>query len=38
MQGAITLRSARCQSAYWDNGDLWLVNYLARGEYAAYPI
>ena len=38
MQGAITLRSARCQSAYWDNGDLRLVNYLTRGEYAANPI
>jgi SagB-type dehydrogenase family enzyme len=38
MQGAITLRSARCQSAYWDNGDLRLVNYLTRGEYAANPV
>src|SRR5579862_3133457 len=38
MQGAITLRSARCQSAYWDNGDLRLVNYLTREEYAANPI
>jgi SagB-type dehydrogenase family enzyme len=38
MQGAITLRSARCQSAYWDNGDLRLVNYLTRGEYGANPI
>jgi SagB-type dehydrogenase family enzyme len=38
MQGAVTLRSARCQSAYWDNGDLRLVNYLTRGEFAANPI
>jgi SagB-type dehydrogenase family enzyme len=38
MQGAVTLRSARCQSAYWDDGDLRLVNYLTRGEYAANPI
>jgi SagB-type dehydrogenase family enzyme len=38
MQGAITLRSARCQSAYWDDGELRLVNYLTRGEYAANPI
>jgi len=38
MQAAITLRSARCQSAYWDNGDLRLVNYLTREEYAANPI
>jgi len=34
----ITLRSARCQSAYWDNGDLRLVNYLTRAEYAANPV
>jgi SagB-type dehydrogenase family enzyme len=38
MQGAVTLRSARCQSAYWDNGQLRLVNYLTRGEYAANPV
>jgi SagB-type dehydrogenase family enzyme len=38
MRGATTLRSARCQSAYWDNGDLRLVNYLTRGEYAANPV
>jgi SagB-type dehydrogenase family enzyme len=38
MQGAITLKSTRCQSAYWDNGELRLVNYLTRGEYAANPI
>jgi SagB-type dehydrogenase family enzyme len=35
MHGATTLRSARCQSAYWDNGELRLVNYLTRQEYAA---
>jgi SagB-type dehydrogenase family enzyme len=38
VQSAITLRSARCQSAYWDEGDLRLVNYLTRGEYAANPV
>jgi len=38
MQVAVTLRSARCQSAYWDNGDLRLVNYLTREEYVANPI
>lgn len=38
MQGAIRLRSARCQSAYWDNGDLRIVNYLSRDEFAANPI
>jgi SagB-type dehydrogenase family enzyme len=38
MQDATTLRSARCQSAYWDNGELRLVNFLTRGEYAANPI
>ena len=31
-------RSARCQSAYWDNGDLRIVNYLTRGTYAANPV
>jgi SagB-type dehydrogenase family enzyme len=38
VQGAIPLRSARCQAAYWDDGDLRLVNYLTRVEYAANPI
>jgi SagB-type dehydrogenase family enzyme len=37
-QGALSLRSARCQSAYWDNGDLRVVNYLTRGEFAANAI
>jgi SagB-type dehydrogenase family enzyme len=37
-QGAIRLRSARCQSAYWDNGDLRIVNYLARSKFAANPV
>jgi len=32
------LRSARCQSAYWDNGDLRIVNYLTRATFAANPI
>jgi SagB-type dehydrogenase family enzyme len=32
------LRSARCQSAYWDNGDLRIVNYLTRETFAANPI
>jgi SagB-type dehydrogenase family enzyme len=36
--GAILLRSARCQSAYWHNGDLRLVNYLTRSRFAANPI
>jgi len=38
MQGALALRSARCQSAYWDNGELRIVNYLTRGTFAANPI
>lgn len=38
MQGAVILRSARCQSAYWDNGGLRLLNYLTREEYTANPI
>jgi SagB-type dehydrogenase family enzyme len=37
-QGAILLRSARCQSAYWDNGDLRIVNYLTQGRFSANPI
>jgi SagB-type dehydrogenase family enzyme len=36
--GAILLRSARCQSAYWHNGDLRIVNYLTRNRFAANPI
>jgi len=32
------LRSARCQFAYWDNGDLRIVNYLTRGTFAANPV
>ena len=37
-QAVIRLRSARCQFAYWDNGDLRIVNYLTRGTFAANPI
>jgi SagB-type dehydrogenase family enzyme len=37
-QGAIRLISARCQSAYWDNGDLRIVNYLTRSRFAAHPV
>jgi SagB-type dehydrogenase family enzyme len=36
--GAIKLRSARCQSAYWVDGDLRIVNYLTRGTFSANPI
>jgi len=32
------LRSARCQSAYWVDGDLRIINYLTRGTSAANPI
>jgi SagB-type dehydrogenase family enzyme len=32
------LRSARCQSPYWDNGKLRIVNYLTRAAFAANPI
>jgi SagB-type dehydrogenase family enzyme len=34
----IRLRSARCQSAYWNGGDLRLVNYLNRSEFSANAI
>ena len=37
-EGALTLRSARCQSAYWHKGKLRVVNYLTRGVFAANPI
>ena len=32
------MRSARCQSAYWDNGDLRIVNYLTRDRFSANPV
>jgi SagB-type dehydrogenase family enzyme len=32
------LRSARCQSTYWDNGNLRIVNFLTRRTFAANPI
>ena len=35
MKGALTLRSARCQSAYWDKGELRIVNHLTRRTFAA---
>jgi len=38
MKGALTLRSARCQSVHWDNGELRVVNHLTRGVIAAQPI
>jgi SagB-type dehydrogenase family enzyme len=38
MPGAMKLRSARCQSTYWDNGDLRIVNYLTRRTFSANPI
>jgi SagB-type dehydrogenase family enzyme len=38
MPGAMKLRSARCQSAYWHDGDLRIVNYLTRRTFSANPI
>jgi SagB-type dehydrogenase family enzyme len=38
VSGAIKLRSAHCQSAYWVDGDLRIVNYLTRGTFSANPI
>jgi SagB-type dehydrogenase family enzyme len=38
VQGALTLRSARCQSVYWDGGDLRIVSYLARSAFSANPV
>ena len=38
MPGAMKLRSARCQSTYWDDGDLRIVNYLTRRTFSANPI
>jgi SagB-type dehydrogenase family enzyme len=37
-QDVIKWRSARCQSAYWVNGDLRIVNYLTRGRFSANPV
>jgi SagB-type dehydrogenase family enzyme len=33
-----TLRSTRCQLAYWEDGDLRIVNYLTREVFSANPI
>ena len=32
------LRSASCQLAYWEGGDLRIVNYLARRVFSAKPV
>jgi SagB-type dehydrogenase family enzyme len=37
-RGVIRLRSARCQSAYWDRSDLRIVNYLTRGTFSANQV
>jgi len=34
-QPAITLRSARCQWAYWKDGDLRIVNFLTGSQFSA---
>jgi SagB-type dehydrogenase family enzyme len=34
---AMKLRSARCQSAYWHDGNLRIVNYLTRRTFSANP-
>jgi len=36
--GAVRLISARCQSAYWDDGNLRIVHYLTRRTFTANPI
>jgi SagB-type dehydrogenase family enzyme len=38
MPGAMKLRSARCQTAYWDDGGLRIANYLARRTFSANPV
>ena len=38
MPRALTLRSARCQSVHWHDGELRIVNYLTRETFAAQPI
>lgn len=35
---SLQLRSARCQWAHWDAGELRIVNYLTRERFAANPI
>jgi SagB-type dehydrogenase family enzyme len=37
-RGVIRFISARCQSVYWDKGDLRIVNYLTRGIFSANPV
>jgi len=37
-QPVILLRSARCQWAYWSDGDLRIVNFLTGGQFSANPI
>lgn len=34
----LTLRSTRCQYAWWEKGDLRIVNYLTREAYTANPV
>jgi SagB-type dehydrogenase family enzyme len=38
IEPAITLRSARCQWAYWNDGDLRIVNFLTSGQFSANPV
>jgi len=38
VERALTLRSAHCQSAYWDKGKLRIINCLTGGVFAANPI
>jgi hypothetical protein len=38
MQPAVTLRAARCQLAYWDKGELRIVNVLTREKFSANPV
>jgi SagB-type dehydrogenase family enzyme len=37
-KNVIRWRTARCQSAYWVNDDLRIVNYLTRGTFSASPV
>jgi SagB-type dehydrogenase family enzyme len=38
MPRRLKLKSASCQTAYWDDGKLHIVNYLTRSTFSANPI
>jgi SagB-type dehydrogenase family enzyme len=37
-RSSLKLKSASCQIAYWQDGGLWIANYLTRGTFSAKPV